>query len=215
MPEAQTIQKMLMRELHDGMGGIATNMAFSATLGRNEADLQKKDEWLDKLQVLAAEASVEVRELMNALECTSMEWTDVIDALRRISSKVLGEQDITARVHVEGSWPTEEPGLLAGMSLIRMARECISNVVQHACADQVDITAYFSKDLFKLSISDNGCGFDLNTVRRGRGFNRLGKRVPELQGSWHIDSADGTRIIIDIPLPLQAATGNTTKESIK
>lgn len=200
---------MVMRELHDGIGSIATNMAFASTLGRNETDLQKKDEWFGKLQVLADEASVEVRELMNALDCISMEWTDVIDALRRVSGKTLDEAGITARIHVEGVRPPTGPGLLAGMALIRMARECINNVVQHARADQVEITLHFIEVGLRLSIADNGCGFDLDVVQRGRGLNRLGKCAPELHGSWNIDSTYGTQITIDIPLPQPTGVGRT------
>lgn len=205
------IQKLLIRDIHDGLGGITTNISFTATLGRRETDLQKKDEWLDKLQLLAEEANTELRELMNELECTSMEWPDVIDAIRRISNTAFDGRNITAQISEEGALPKSTPGLLAGMSIIRLARECINNIAKHAEADKTEIILKFSGNHFHLSILDNGCGFDPKTVRRGRGLNHLDKRVSELRGSWRIDTTTGTFIVIDIPLPLRITTKNTLK----
>ncbi|MEN7972671.1 MAG: histidine kinase N-terminal 7TM domain-containing protein [Verrucomicrobiota bacterium] len=196
------VQKHLLRDIHDGLGGIITNIAFMSAIARNEQKIQKKDEWLDKLQLLTGEANVEIRELMNSLECNTMGWPDVINAIRRVSNVMFDNRIIDLRVRVEGMPPDEEPGILAGLSIIRMAKESMNNIVKHASADQVDIGLSFTADLFRLIVLDNGCGFDPATIQSGCGLGNLGKRAGELRGSLHIDTSHGTQIRISIPLPI-------------
>ena len=203
------IQKLLIRDIHDGLGGIAANIAIMATLARKEQEIQKKDEWLDKLQFLAGEANVEIRELMNSLECNTMGWADVIDAIRRVSNVMFDDRITDLKVHMEGMPPDEEPGILAGLSIVRMAKECMNNIVKHASAERVDIELSFTTHSFHLTISDNGCGFDPETVRRGRGLGNLNKRTKELDGTLKIDTDQGTQLEISIPLPVRNMAENT------
>ena len=197
------LQKMLVRDIHDGLGGLAANMAFITALARAEEDLEKKNEWIDKLQLLAKEANIEIRELMNSLECRSMAWPNIIDAINRITNAMFDDKLYTIHIETHGRPPKDDPGMTAGLSITHIAKECMNNIVKHAKADQVSIELNFKKDHFHLIVSDNGCGFDPETVRRGRGLNNLKKRAAELGGTLDIKMENGSRFKIVLPLPIR------------
>lgn len=213
--ELQTLQmqKLITRDIHDGLGGLAANMALMATLARKEEDLEKKNEWLDKLSLLAGEANVEIRELMNSLECTTLEWSDVIDAIRRVSRVMFDQNTTETEILIDNLPPEEDPGMTAGMSVIRMAKECMNNIVKHAEATSVKIQLTFEPDCFLLRVTDNGKGFDDELIRRGRGLNNLEKRTAELSGTLDYVIDHGTMVRIEIPLPIQ--TGNEDVEELE
>lgn len=203
--ELQTLQmqKLITRDIHDGLGGLAANMALMATLARKEEQVEKKNEWLDKLSLLAGEANVEIRELMNSLECTTLEWSDVIDAIRRVSRVMFDQNSTEIQVLIDHLPPDEDPGMTAGMSVIRMAKECMNNIVKHAEATAVKIQLTFEPDAFLLRITDNGKGFDEELIRRGRGLNNLEKRTFELNGTLDYVINHGTMVRIEVPLPIR------------
>lgn len=208
------MQKLITRDIHDGLGGLAANMALMAALALKEENLGKKNEWLGKLQQLAGETNVEIRELMNSLECSTLGWPDVIDAIRRVSRVMFDDRITEAHVRIDGVPPTQEPGMTAGMSIIRMAKECMNNIVKHAQANQVEICMTFSAQHFLLTVQDNGQGFDPRIVRHGRGLGNLSKRVGELSGTIEFTQSNGTLIQVSIPLPIKDAIKEQEEEPL-
>ncbi|MDH3981341.1 MAG: PAS domain-containing protein [Kiritimatiellaceae bacterium] len=207
------MQKLLTRDIHDGLGGLAANMALVATLARKEGEIDKKNEWLDKLQLLVGEANVEIRELMNSLECNTLGWPDIIDAIRRVSGVMFDDRTADVKLQIDGIPPSEDPDMTAGMSIIRIAKECMNNIVKHAEADTIRIGLNFTPESFRLFVWDNGKGFDLETIRRGRGLDNLEKRSMELGGTIQLETDDGTRVEISIPLPIISKTEEEEESS--
>ena len=54
-----------------------------------------------------------------------------------------------------------------------------------------------------LSITDNGCGFDLNTIKKtGNGLHNFKKRINELQGTYELHTAPGQGTVVRLNIPL-------------
>jgi signal transduction histidine kinase len=119
--------------------------------------------------------------------------------------------DIVARLHVPESVAieidaphTQPPFALHTFEAIcQMANEAISNVLRHADATQVKISASQDAAAFRIVVVDNGLGFDLeNSAKRtGLGLHNMQQRAFLHGGQVHIDTApgSGTRLTITIP----------------
>lgn len=83
-------------------------------------------------------------------------------------------------------------------------REALSNVVRHAHADQVEVTWRQLENEFRLTVEDDGVGFDLNDVERTGhfGLHHLHQRGEQLGGKVTIASVPrrGTRVELVVPL---------------
>jgi hypothetical protein len=78
-------------------------------------------------------------------------------------------------------------------------QESLTNIAKHARATEVAIVLTCEAGRLRLSVSDNGCGFDLAEVaaRRGGGLGLLGMRERMHGRRLHIESGPGgTRIDI-------------------
>ncbi len=197
------LQQFIVRDIHDGMGGIAANLVLTATLARREDAVLKKDDWIEKLERLAAQLNTEVRDLMNSLDERTMRWGDIIDSIRRAAELLFDPQRTSVVFAVTDVPADEELGIVEGMSLSRLIREGMNNVVKHAHASSVEIAIAFSDERVSLSITDNGEGFVPETVRRGRGLNNLAQRTAELGGTFEIISDRGTQLKIAIARPVR------------
>lgn len=108
----------------------------------------------------------------------------------------------------------DEAGIPSAMTLplLRVLQESMTNVLKHADATEVQIEVACLRDGLRLAIRDNGIGFDVHTVRRGKGLSGIEKRARTMGATVQIDSrsADpaasassnqGTHIVLQVPLP--------------
>jgi len=88
------------------------------------------------------------------------------------------------------------------IAVFRIVQESLTNVARYAEADQVEITIENAVDRYRLSIRDDGKGFDPEQ-QRGKSFGLVGirERALLLHGEAHIVSAPGRGTAIEIIIP--------------
>jgi signal transduction histidine kinase len=85
-------------------------------------------------------------------------------------------------------------------ALYRVTQEALANVARHSQARRVDLSLVYNSDSVQLSVSDDGCGFDMNT-KHGMGLRSIRERVSSIRGTVQIQSAPGhgTRLLVQVP----------------
>ena len=86
--------------------------------------------------------------------------------------------------------------------MLRVLREALVNVRRHSNARRVEIDLCRSRDRMRLSVVDDGRGFDWASVREGVGLSAMRERVRSVSGRLEIDSrpGTGTRVKVEVPL---------------
>ena len=196
-------QKRLLRDMHDGLGGIAANISLLANLGRQEAEQAAKDGVLEKIETLAAEGNAEIRSLMNAMENREFVWTDWLLEIRKFGQAACAGRSMEFDSSIVGDPPEERLSLMAGISMYRMLKEAVTNAAKHSGASRLDMRLGFSPQGFEAVVQDNGKGFDSDKIRPGRGLASIRKRAEELGGEMNCSGDGGTRCRFWIPLPIK------------
>ena len=89
--------------------------------------------------------------------------------------------------------------------LLRIAQEATNNASRHAQASEIRIALEYSGNALTLSVSDDGCGFDIEEGSRKTGhwgLQNMQERAAQIRGKCTITTAvgQGTRIEISVPL---------------
>jgi two-component system sensor histidine kinase DegS len=100
--------------------------------------------------------------------------------------------------------------------LFRIVQEALSNVQKHARAGRVSVQLDISLDRLRVTITDDGVGFDMDAVLRDPekwdhfGIRGILERARLVGGEGTIDSKKGcgTRIAIEVPLVKKEGAGN-------
>ena len=204
-------QEQLIRDLHDGIGGLTANVGLLTEIGRREASEEQERGRFEHITLLAAEGSAEIHNLMSSLEEQDMRWADLIVECRRHGELMLPAHGLTFNLSVAGDTDHPGPGLFPGMSLFRVFKEALTNVVKHAGASQLDVGMAFTSSSFRLTVRDNGQGLGPEPGS-GRGQRNMARRIEELGGAMTCRCEAGTELIFDLPLPLKSGTvGETAK----
>jgi signal transduction histidine kinase len=94
--------------------------------------------------------------------------------------------------------------------LFRIAQEALNNVAKHSRATSAVVELVLSSDLVRLSVEDNGVGFDPSHPKSGEpglGLTHMQERAEGLGGKLAIESAPGKGAKIMVEMPLEESHG--------
>jgi signal transduction histidine kinase len=94
-------------------------------------------------------------------------------------------------------------------SFYRIVQEQMTNILKHAAAGKVKINIRLTKKSIKLSISDNGKGFDPAVLKDGIGLENIKRRAEMFSGKCKLRSSPGNGCELMVELPLK--TGSEKK----
>ncbi|NOT27053.1 MAG: hypothetical protein HOP16_13215, partial [Acidobacteria bacterium] len=145
----------------------------------------------------------ETRESIWKLRSGTMDERDIVSVLQSLGSRITsGHTKFT--VHVTGRPKSCDSKVRTEVE--RIAQEALMNAVSHAHAKQITIDVGFSDRTLRLSISDDGQGFDPSMVHRshGRHYGLIGmqERAAEVGGRCTIESTpgEGAHVVAEFPL---------------
>lgn len=145
--------------------------------------------------------------------------------LKEAIGELLREQLETKGIRFTFSWegPEEKFSPEVEIALFRVVQEAVTNVIKHAKASLVSVLLKRNKEKVDLFISDDGVGFDTQSLEKMKDyrFGLLGmqERVFLLQGEYHLQSTPGNGTTITAFIPLTGVpqsdrvNGGTKKRS--
>ncbi len=145
-----------------------------------------------------------VRRVIRELRPTYLDELGLVPALRTLVKDTREQGDELIEFDVMGTEVrlTET----VEIALYRITQTALANIRQHAEASQAGVVIAFSPNYIRLSIEDDGKGFDIpdqQALARGDHFGLLGmqERAELIGAEFKIESAvgDGTRIFLKLP----------------
>ena len=188
-------RKLIMREIHDGLGS-----RLFTSLSRVERGVY------DAPQV-AASLRACISEMRLALDALASDDHDLLVAFGDFMFRWQSEMQSTGvrcewEVDVDGEGLPLAPH--ATLQVLRIAQEALTNVVKHARASQVDLSLRKSAGHLVLRVHDDGIGAAGPGVSTGRGIHNMRARAEQLGGQLTIEQTtqQGTQVILTLPLDL-------------
>jgi two-component system NarL family sensor kinase len=201
-------RKRIAYELHDDTAqylGIL-KMQLNALLNSEEIQNTRVKEKLMFLEKDADRAFNDVRRYSHELRPVVLEHQGLQAAIEQIADDYNKLGQLSIEVDVEGLEPDLSEEVKLGF--FRIAQEALNNNRKHSKANQVDISLIFKKNLLKMSVSDNGTGFDVKEAcnrasdQSSLGLMSMQERAKLIGADLNIESkpGNGTRITAEVGL---------------
>jgi len=193
-------------DLHDHIG---QNLAFSKMkLGalRESVRCTSLLEPLEEIYALVVQTIEDTRSLVFELSPPVLYELGLEAGLEWLAERVQDEYGISVECeHDRLAKPLDEEIRIV---LFQIVRELLMNVAKHAQAGKVKVTVSRERNQIRLSVEDNGIGFNPSSVggargeKTGFGLFSIRERMNYLGGELRIDSAarSGTRVLLRVPL---------------
>jgi signal transduction histidine kinase len=197
--EAQENERnRLAKDLHDGIAGNLTGIKINIENIKNSKKYENLQFIIDDLQNI----QTEVRTISHNLHSPMFAVSNVEEILRADIEKLNKSEDFSINFNVfpKIDWDKIKTDIQQQMYLI--VKEGIANTIKHAEATNTEIQIVLDKNIFRISVEDNGKGFDSEKIQKGLGITNLVSRVEALKGKIQVNSAvnSGTSINIEIPV---------------
>jgi len=206
-------RKRVARELHDDLNQRMAVMSIELEqLGQGKqlpASFRKN---IQKLQSQAQEISSDIHRLSYKLHPAKLDHLGLAAAVKGLCDELPVAPNGKPRAHFHQSgFPADIPKD-AALCIFRIAQEVLRNCVKHSGAESAQVVLTKTDRAIRLSVSDNGCGFDTESdlMEKGLGFISMKERLRIVGGEIKICSQPlhGTRIDVSVPLNSEAESSD-------
>ncbi|MEU8761607.1 GAF domain-containing sensor histidine kinase [Streptomyces sp. NPDC048659] len=193
----------LAHELHDAVSQklFSLRLTAQAAAALVDRDPARAKEELQQVAALAAEAADELRAAVVELRPAALDEDGLVHTLRT-QIQVL-DRAHTARVTFDGGGVRALPAAQEE-AVLRVAQEALHNALRHSGAALVTVTLARSGTGARLTVADDGRGFDPRTVRsagRHLGLVSMRDRSAGVGGTLTVTSAPGRGTTIEMEVP--------------
>jgi two-component system sensor histidine kinase DegS len=161
---------------------------------------QARDE-LNNLKTSAMSTFQKVRNFIFELRPMMLDDLGLAPTVRRYADAFKEQASLDTSVMVTGNERRLEPYL--EVMIFRAIQELLGNAARHSQASLVKVLLDLGEDRVRVSVDDNGRGFDPDLVQQGNslGLKLIRERAEMLGGNFEIDSAvgKGARISFGVP----------------
>lgn len=194
----------IAREIHDtlaqGLSAIALRLDTADALLEADSARDRVEKLVrEALQITRANLD-EARRTVLDLRAAPLEGRTLAEALADMATQAgrAGGPD----VRFEAAGAAQPLPARIEIGLFRVAQEALTNALSHAGAQTIAVHLGVSPHDVTLSVEDDGHGFDIAEVERGRfGLIGMRERARLLGGQLQVASAsgEGTRLVVRVP----------------
>ncbi|MEO6742770.1 MAG: sensor histidine kinase, partial [Chthoniobacteraceae bacterium] len=198
-------RQRVAREMHDtlaqsfsGLGFQLEALAARLPSGANEAQAQ-----LETAKQMVRHGQEEFRRSLLNLRASELERGGLAIALPELARQITAGTGIALHFETAGT-PRSLPEATEA-NLLRIAQECVNNAVRHARAKRIGITLEYAESSVRLTITDDGCGFDparAALMPSGHfGLRGIRERAEQIRAKvdLHSQPGDGTTLTVIAP----------------
>jgi two-component system sensor histidine kinase DegS len=193
----------LARKMHDGPAQALSNFILQTEIAMRlfDIDQAKAKEELTGVKTTASSTFQKVRDFIFELRPMMLDDLGLVPTISRYTETFKEQSGIEVRLISTGMEQRFESYL--EVMVFRAIQELLSNIALHSQATQVIIQMDSSTTGLRVSIEDNGKGFDIEKVQEkgSMGLKVIRDRVQMLGGSMEVHSTvgHGTHILFQIP----------------
>ncbi len=193
----EQFRNQLARDMHDEIGSNLAGIAVISETSALQADAASED--LLEINRLAHETTDAMREVLWLVGARQESGIDLMEHLQRVAKRLLPGQEVQWKAlapDLPAAWPVE-----SRRQVFLYFKEALTNILRHAKATQVNLSAQVIGTTFELIIHDNGHGFDPGATSGGMGLSSLRERARLLGGTFTLSSStQGTTLTLRAPL---------------
>ena len=198
-------RERISRELHDETGQALTALLVQLRVFEHLSDRQAILAHAAELRKLVLDTLEEVRRLARDLRPGTLDELGLMPTIEWHVRTFTRNTNLHVTLEAATSEGFRLP-VYTELALYRVVQEALTNAARHASATHVRIRLEEQGSALRLSICDDGCGFDVNAVmsaeERGLGLHGIQERVELIGGTLVLESAIGRGTCLRVSVPV-------------
>lgn len=197
--KVERLRNRIAQDLHDEIGSTLSSVGLlSEVMLRSSDQLPPQTrEILRKITESTSEMIETMNDIVWSIKATNDRFQDVISRMRAFSGYLAESGEFHLIFDVEQGVEDLRMSMEKRKNIYLIFKEAVNNAAKYSSCNQLTVTILLKARSLQMQIEDDGIGFDLDGLSRGRslGGNGLGgmkNRADEIQARLEVDSAPGT-----------------------
>jgi two-component system sensor histidine kinase DegS len=200
-------RQRLSRQMHDGPAQAMSNFIVQADIASRYLDIDsvKAKEELTNLKTSAMSTFQKIRGFISDLRPMMLDDLGLVPTLRRYLDNFKEENNVEIDFSISGGEKRLQSFL--EVMIFRAVQDLVDNAVQYNLENpgklQIGVQLVLDVEQVKVSVADNGVGFDPEILSNssGLGLKLIRERVEILGGKFEVDSSPGKGSTIYFQVP--------------
>ena len=192
-------RKEISDELNENINQVLATINLNIQQVKREAGNYERMEWLNNAQQLLRLSIENIRSISKQLTPASLPFFGLLPSVEELLQLAGKRSEIRFQLKAENTVEKKtdpEKKLL----LYRIIQLQVKNIRVHSAATNAMVHMQPVKDKIKLSVRDNGTGFDPAQLKFGYGFSRIQNLTEAYRGSFSVKSHPGKGCTVEVLL---------------
>lgn len=198
----QHVRNQIASDLHDEVGSNLNSIAIFVELLRKKVIIEKPEllPILDKITDNSEETVLLMRDTVWAINPENDSAEKLFERMRSFGVEILSAKGVSFDFEPLIDIKKDVFSMEQRRNIYLIYKEAINNISKHACANEASCRVYQHPGVIKISISDNGQGFDFTRTFEGNGLKnfKLRSQEDDLRVSVNSVLQKGTEVLIEI-----------------
>lgn len=199
----QTERMQIARDLHDTIGHTLSVASLHAGVAAEATDAAASRAALEQVRAASSEALRELRRTVKVLRADRLVEPAPVLGIASLEPVFEAARSAGLRVAAKLSVPSDALSRSADAAAYRIVQESLTNVLRHAQAQEVRVTARAVEGMLSLQITDDGGPAAPPDAGAGAGIRGMRERAELLGGSLEARPAPGG-FVVEARIPARA-----------
>lgn len=189
----EALRQKVARDLHDDIGSTLSTINILSMMAKSKLaeDPAKASEYIGKISDNSSRMMEAIDDIVWSINPVNDSMQKIVARMREVATEVLEPKSIEIQFYFDEAIKSISLNMEERRDLFLIFKEAVNNIAKYAKATEVKIQFTLTNDILKLSIQDNGIGFDVEKADNGNGLSNMQKRAEKLGGKLSIESHPG------------------------
>jgi len=190
----------ISQDMHDDVGASLTRISILSELAKNKSsNPAETKQWLGQISDTSRGVMEEMSQIIWALNPKNDTLEGLVAYLRRFTYEYLEPTTVSCVFDLPETLPHIALSVEVRRNVYLVVRESLHNVVKHSMATKVFVTMKMNAHSFRITIKDDGRGFDHGSLEfPGNGLMNMKKRMTDIEGEFLVKSKPGEGTVIKL-----------------
>ena len=194
------IRTKISQDLHDEIGSTLTSINILSKVSQNnlEKDKFKALELLQKITDQSADMQQSMSDIVWSIRPDNDKMENLVIRMREYLGQTAEARNMQVQFSAEEKVLNESLSMQHRQHIFLIFKEAVNNAVKYSEGKTVSVFLEKENNHIRLSVKDDGLGFNAGKVTSSSGLKNMKARAKELNGILHIRSEAGSGTEVEL-----------------
>ena len=198
--ELETIRRKIAADFHDDLGSTLSSISIYSEVAKKNADtnVARTQQLLTDIGEKTRSIIVSMNDMIWAVKPENDKLLNLVQYMEDFGVGVAEAKNMAFSLNLANDMGELKLKMVTRKNLYYIFKESVNNSVKYSKATSIKVEIAKVKKEIVMVITDNGIGFDFETVKKGNGLTNIKKRGEEMGGRVEINSNPDSGTVVKV-----------------